>query len=294
MSASSRSESSDEQAALARYVRDLSIPAPFDMDTFGCWLEQHRGYPIRLIPVSTRSGTLSGFLLRKAKMDYLYYEQQTSPFHQSHIVLCLAARILFGEATRPSIDPRLAPDVSPQLARLMSRNLAEDTLTPSRAEAFAFTVLNQARPAMLVRQDLRQLRPLHDALCSAVPQANSFTVPSSGFRLHRQIIGIRDAMLALRPHRDPQVASRAIAAFQAAGITGDDLTAAVEASVLVSALEANITGQPPRCADDDLSWLPVASSNLTSEIAWLAKLSQAITQLPRRDGQGHLGRTDSG
>src|SRR5579863_2279882 len=254
MSASSRSESSDEQAALTRYVRDLAIPAPFDMDTFGCWLEQHTGHPVRLIPVSTRSGVLSGCLLRQAEADYLYYEQQTSLFHQSHIVLCLAARILFGKATGPSFDPRVAPDVSPQLARLMFSKLTDGTMTPAQAEAFAFIVLNQGRPAVSAGQDLRQLRPLHDALCSTVPQANSFTVPGSGFRLHRQIIGIRDAMLALRPYRDPQVAASAIAAFQAAGITGDDLTAAVEASVLVCALEAKITGQAPRRAGDDPSW----------------------------------------
>lgn len=286
MSAPSRSESSNEQAALARYVRDLAIPAPFDMETFGCWLEQHSGHPVRLIPVRTESGALSGLLLRQAETDYLYYEQQTSPFHQAHIVLCLAARVLLGDVTGPSIDPWLAPDVSPQLARLMFRKLADGTMTPSPAEAFAFTVLNQDRPAALIRQDLRQLKPLHDALCSAVPQANSFAVPGSGFRLHRQIIEIRDAMLALRPYRDPRVASSAIAAFQATGIAGDDLTAAVEASVLAAALEAKIGERPPQRAGDDLSRLPTADHNLASEAAWLAKVSQAFAQVPGRWPRG--------
>ena len=128
-------------------------------------------------------------------------------------MLCLAALVLLGAATGPWFDLRLAPDVSPQLARLMLGELQDNTMTGSEAEAFAFLVLDQerpARPVILVRRDLRRLRPLHDALRRPVPQAADHAVPNPDpggrFQLHRQVIEIRDAMLALRPYRDPRVA----------------------------------------------------------------------------------------
>jgi hypothetical protein len=295
MSAQNKSESSNEQTALARRVRELSIPVPFDLETFGSWMEQHSGHPARLIPVSMEPGALSGLLLQRSDADYLYYEQQASRYHQSHIVLCLAARMLIGEVAGLSIDPQLVPDLSQPLAQLMFRNLT-NMLSPDQADMFAFLVLNRTGAGPLTR-NLQQLRSLREALHGIIPHTDDLAVPglgaTTGFRVHRQVIEIRDAMLVLRPYTEPQVASAAVSAFQTAGIAGDDLAAAVEASVLASALAAKVAKQAPRPAGNAFNWRRVASSDLASEAVWLGKVSQAFTQMSRHEEQSVLKRTDA-
>lgn len=286
MSVEGRPPEGGEQAALARLVRELAIPVPFDLDTFGCWLQRHSGHRVRLAPVTLPSGTPFGVLLRRAGADYLYYEEQTFPFHQAHIVLCLAAPLLLGETFRPSIDLRLVPDVCPQLVRMMLGEPTECTRRWCWAEAFAFLVLDQARPAVLERHDLRQLRTLHDALRSAVPDADDSALPQVGpasrFGLHRQVIEIYDVMLMLRPYRDPRAASAAAAAGRAAGLAGDELAASVEAAVLAVALQAKIAGQEARHAagggGGGDSWPPAVGAGLAEEAAWLARVSRAFAQ----------------
>jgi hypothetical protein len=297
MSAQNNSELSNNLAALARYVGELAIPEPFDLHTFGCWIEQHGGHSVRLIPTDMGSGALSGLMLRQSRTNYLYYEQQASLYHQSHIILCLAARLLFDKAAGLSIDPRLTPDLSPQLGRLMFKD-PTDGMPPAQAEVFSFLALNRAGSARLTRKNLQRLSPLHEALCSAVPRTDSFVVPDSDsaieFLLHRRIIDIRDAMLALRSYIDPEVAAAALAACQAAGTTSDDLAAAAEASVLASALEARIADQSPRYVGNQFRWRKIPGSGLPSEAAWLGKVAQAFSRITGPGEHGALERTDTG
>jgi hypothetical protein len=171
-------------------------------------------------------------------------------------------------------------------------------ISRTQAEIFAFLVLNQAGSAPLAPRYLRQLGPLHDVLRSVIPQADDFAVPgldsALGFRLHRKVIQIRDAMLALAPYTDSQVASAAVSACRVAGVTGDDMAAVVEASVLASALETKLAKQSPRRTGNDVSWRPVSGSDLASEAAWLGRVSQAFAQMPRPGERTAVERTDTG
>lgn len=268
---------------LARQFRELAMPTPFDPDTFRGWLERRTGRRVCLVPVVTRPGEPSGIFLWRAAANYLYYEQQTSPWHQAHILLCLAAHLLVSQGAGHLIDPRLLRDARPQLVRKMLGEQASITLPRSLAEAFAFLALDRAgpgRPPILPRHTVRRLKPLHAALTKAGPQAAGTAVPgvrpAGRYRLHRQVIEIRDAMLALRPYRDPRVASAATAAARASGLTGEDLAAAVEAAILASAIHAKATGHPVQRSGNDLTPLPGAG-DMHSEAAWLRRVSRAFS-----------------
>lgn len=268
-------------------VHELAVPAPFERSEFRARIERHTRRSIELIPVVMRPGAPSGTWLRTDEADYFYYEEQTSPFHQANIMLSLAAYVLLGDTSGASVDLRLVPDVSPALVRLMLGAVAANPVTHLEAETFAFLALEHARPASypasLARRALRQLTPLQSALREAVPEVARATatgfwpVPSS--RLHRQVIQIRDAALALRPYRDPQVALAATRAGRTAGLAGDELAAMVEASVLSAAMGARRVGHPARNAVGHTCLPPVAGPDLRSETACLVKVARAFAQL---------------
>jgi hypothetical protein len=279
-------------------VRQLAVPVPFELTEFRARIERHTQRVVKLIPAVMRADAPSGIWLRTASADYFYYEEQTSPFHQAHIVLSLAAHVLLGDTSGASVDPRLVPDVRPALARIMIDGTASSPLTRLDAETFAFLALDYARPApypaSLARRALRQLRPLHSALREAVPEVTGAEAcgfwPGASFRLHRQVVQIRDAALALRPYRDPQVAAIATRAARAAGLAGGDLAAAVEASVLSAAMRARAAGDPMRNVAGYADRSPVADPDLRSESACLVKVARAFAQL-RHDEDPPRGRT---
>ncbi len=275
----------------ADVVRDLAIPVPFDLREFRACLERHTHRTIELVPAILAPGAPSGIFFRTTGADYLYYEQQTTPYHQAHIVLFLATHMLRGEVDDASFDRRLVPDVSPELLRLMLGDISDSTVTRADAEEFAFLALDRARlaacPSFLARRALRQLRPLHSALREAAAGDNGAVAsgvrPAVRFRLHQQIIEIRDAALALRPYRDPEVASAATVVAKTARLVGDELMAVVEAAVLAAAVRTKNAGNPERRPAADTGWPPTLGADLRSEAGWLMKVSRAFAGLQRAD-----------
>jgi Family of unknown function (DUF6545) len=273
-------------------VRRLAVPVPFELEEFRACLERRIRRVVELVPVEMEPGAPSGTWFRTAGADYLCYEQQTSAFHQAHIVLSLAAHLLLlGDAAGPSVDLRLVPDVSPELVRLMLGGAACSPVTQLEAETFAFLALDRTLPdgypSSLARAAFRYLRPLHSALRRAVPEVTSAGIrgvrPGVRFRLHQRVIEISDAVLALRPYRDPQVASAAAGAGGAAGLAGDDLAAAVEAAVLAAAMRARCTGDPPLYAVGNTGDRPLVEPDLRSEAVWLVMVSRAFAESPLAD-----------
>ena len=289
----------------ARIVRRLAALALSDLEGFGDRLERHSGRAVHLESAVLLPDAPSGVCLRTAGADYLYYEKQTSPFHQAHILVGMAAHLLT-ETPGAGVDPRLVPDVSPRLARLILGDTERRPLTQDQAEALTFRALRRAGaaacPARLARWFLQQLSPLHVALLDAVPEAAARPCavgrPDAGLRLYRQVIEIRDAMLALRPYRDPRVVSAAEVAARAAGLGTDALAASVEATVLAAAVAAKSAGSAEFAQPGEV-WQPAAiSADLRGEAAWLAKVSRAFARplpldQPRSiallDGSPHAG-----
>ncbi len=123
-------------------------------------------------------------------------------------------------------------------------------------------------------RDLYQVSPgiaLH-------PPARSMT--HLNYRLYRRVIEIRDGLLALRSYRDPEVRIHARQCSEAAGLTGDELRAAVAAAQLKAALNAKAQGLAvpanSRGSADDREIFELRRGNdLTTEAAWLGQIARA-------------------
>jgi hypothetical protein len=272
-----------------RVLRHLAAAAPFELDEFRACLQRHSGRPVHLVPASLPAGSPSGVCCRTASADYLYYEDQTSPFHQAHILVCLAAHAVVDSEPQRWVDPRLIPDVSPHLAELMLGAVGCAPVGDQDAEAFAVRALDRAGvlacPPSVARWFLQQLGPLHAALLQAVPEAARHTghmaAGPARMRLHRRVVEIRDAALALRPYRTQRTAADAAAVARAAGLAGETYAACVEAGALAAAIAARKIGSPRVSQPEDIRWrLPYEPrADLRSEAGWLARVSRAFTRL---------------
>jgi hypothetical protein len=95
----------DEKAIRRRCearLRELSLPTPFDLDTFIAGIAARRGRPIARYALPLMGG-LPGLWLETDTADLLYYEERTSSLHQQHIVLHELGHILWGHrGTHPA------------------------------------------------------------------------------------------------------------------------------------------------------------------------------------------------
>lgn len=76
----------------------LELTHPFSLDALCDRIAEQRGRPIRLHPLpreAAESG-VCGLWVGTASVDYVFYEAQTTPLHQEHIVLHEIGHILFG------------------------------------------------------------------------------------------------------------------------------------------------------------------------------------------------------
>lgn len=273
-----------------RILRRLAVSAPFELEEFRDCLERRSGRPVHLIPAALPAGSPSGVCIRTAEHDYLYFEQATSPFHQAHIQVCLAAHLLLNEEPAAGVDPRLVPQVGAQLVKTMLGASERPAVSDRRAEAFALSAMERAGasacPSSLARWFLRQIGPLHSALLAAVPEvavrAGADAHEPARQRLHRQVVEIRDAGLALRPYRNQRAVTAAAAVARASGLGGEAFAASVEASVLAAAITARHAREPAAEGQED-TWQPPFElrADLRSEAGWLAKVSRAYARLPR-------------
>ena len=272
---------------LAAAAGELAMPVPFDLGEFGARLQRGRARPLHLLPF-TLAPDLFGAWIRTAAADYLYYEEQTSPFHQAHVAARLAASVLLGQEPGVPLGPGVLPAVGPELAEPILGPGARNPLTQLDTETFAFLALERsrgrhARPAA-TRRLRRQLRPLHAALRAAVPDAETSigggARAGGRLRLYRRVIEIRSAQLALGAYQDPLLPVTADAAGRAAGLARDELAATVEATVITAALHAQQTGAAARRVTVDVSWAHRPKPDLSSEARWLARVSRAFAGSP--------------
>jgi membrane-associated phospholipid phosphatase len=168
------------------------------------------------------------------------------------------------------------------------------------AGAIALIVLGSTMPAWARRVGLprllrwashyrahRRLYPLWRRLCQVVPevalvpppspQRDALTMWNLDFGLHRRVIEIHDARLALRPYLDPWVADTATELCRRAGLDGDDLRAVVEATSLAAAVHAKAQGRP---ATQARTVTAVGGGDLESESGWLVKVATAYARSP--------------
>jgi hypothetical protein len=125
----------------AALVRELDIPAPFDLDEFVAGLERQRHRPIRLSPFSSGPGVPCGLWIGTAEADYIYHEQGTTPYHQTHIALHELAHMLLDHRGATQVWEKLVnllvPDVDPQLVQLILGRSMYSTEEERDAETLA-------------------------------------------------------------------------------------------------------------------------------------------------------------
>ncbi|BFU47389.1 MAB_1171c family putative transporter [Krasilnikovia sp. MM14-A1004] len=92
------------------------------------------------------------------------------------------------------------------------------------------------------------------------------------FHLYRRVIEINDGRLALRRYMDPAVLAEATRAAHGVGLSGEHLTAAVEAARLDAALRTKESGV---AVQDDSPQVPgEQSDDFADEVRWLVAVSQ--------------------
>jgi hypothetical protein len=129
-------------------VADLDIPRPFDLGRLLARLAIRRNRMIFLHPFASGPGIPCGMWLGTARADHIFYEQATSPWHQTHITLHEVAHMLLGHSggkgNGGDLARLLAPDVSPSLARLVLGRSTYTSAEERNAETVASLILGQA------------------------------------------------------------------------------------------------------------------------------------------------------
>jgi diguanylate cyclase (GGDEF)-like protein len=129
-----------------------------------------------------------------------------------------------------------------------------------------------------------RLRPLWALLVEAAPDVKLSTPPgrrfSARYLLHRRVIEIRDAELALRPFWDSRAVAEAADAAGQAGLSRDERDAVIEAVMIVTALDALRRGAGISGGPDDGRILSEPRNDLESETARLLQVCRAARRSP--------------
>lgn len=136
-------------------LHDLDLPVPFSVRPFCRSLSARRGRRIFLRPVASKAGPC-GLWVAGPTADFIFYEQETSPLHQDHIILHEVCHLLCGHRPAPVSEGELSRLLFPHLGSAMvQRVLARAGYSGNderEAELLASLILEranvQALPAM--------------------------------------------------------------------------------------------------------------------------------------------------
>ena len=121
-------------------VDGLDIPDPFSVHELVRLLGQRRGRPIHLIPLRLPAGAPCGVWVSTRDFDVIFYEADTSPLHQEHIIGHELGHLLC-EHGASTIDARvsrqLLPDLDPQLVQRMLNRTSYTAVEERQAEVVA-------------------------------------------------------------------------------------------------------------------------------------------------------------
>lgn len=128
-------------------LRELELPTPFEARTFCSVLAERRGRPILLRPIATRSGPW-GVWVAAPSADIIFYERDTSPLHQAHIILHEVSHLLCGHQPVPVADAELTrllfPDLCPETVQRVLHRSSYSGDEEQEAELLASLILERA------------------------------------------------------------------------------------------------------------------------------------------------------
>lgn len=112
-------------------VATLDVPDPFDLTEMCTRLSAQLGRTIVLMSHAMVTGGLCGTWMRTAKADYVFYEQDTSPLHQQHIIFHEIGHILRRHVPGRELSADLARAMAPGIKlsdtfRVLGRDSYDD------------------------------------------------------------------------------------------------------------------------------------------------------------------------
>ena len=121
-------------------LRDLDLPASFDVPALCAALGERRGRPIRLLPLPGLS-EVCGLWIATDTTDLIAYERHTSAPHQDHIVLHEIGHMLcdhYPASLTPAEQMRLLlPSLDPAMVRRVLGRAGYTSVEEREAEFFA-------------------------------------------------------------------------------------------------------------------------------------------------------------
>ncbi|MGK5629356.1 ImmA/IrrE family metallo-endopeptidase [Streptomyces sp. URMC 123] len=129
-------------------MRQLEIPSPFDVRVLCDRVAERSGRPIHLAPVSLPTQGPCGLWVSTDEVDFIFYEEQTSRFHQEHIIahelghlLCdhHAAEIMSEESSR-----LILPNLDPGMVERVLQRTHYSAVEEQEAELIASLILQEA------------------------------------------------------------------------------------------------------------------------------------------------------
>ncbi len=127
-------------------LRELELPVPFDVRAFCDRVAVRRGRPVVLRPIVTRSGPW-GLWAAGPSADYIFYESDTSPLHQEHIILHELSHLICGHRPLPVTETQmlvgLFPDLSADTVRRILSRAAYTAAEEREAEVLASVLLER-------------------------------------------------------------------------------------------------------------------------------------------------------
>ena len=140
-------------AQLRKRLRSIAENLPLsgaDLESFKRLLEGLRQRPVYLLPFNL-GPELLGVWIATDTADYIYYEHDTTPYHQRHIVLHEGSHILMGHHGPALTDliSSLTPHLDPKLVRSFLCHSAFDEQEEAEAEVLSTLIeerLDQASP----------------------------------------------------------------------------------------------------------------------------------------------------
>lgn len=128
-------------------LQALDLPASLDARSLGEALAACRGRPLLLQPVSNGAGP-HGVWVAGPTVDVIFYEQETSPMHQEHIILHELCHLLCDHRPTPVSDTDYArllfPDLHPGTVQHLLQRAGYSTDQEREAELLASLILERS------------------------------------------------------------------------------------------------------------------------------------------------------
>jgi hypothetical protein len=124
-------------------LRDLPLPAPFDVRVLCDQVATRRGRPIRLVPTAGLTG-VCGLWIATDTMDLICYESDTTRPHQDHIILHELSHVLCDHFPASLPTKTLLPDLDPAMVRAVLGRAGYSTDEEREAETLASLIRQRA------------------------------------------------------------------------------------------------------------------------------------------------------